>query len=138
VSSVNPTKTWAPWRPVRPKKIEPKAPSLGAKPIREYSRNCVSRNTSPSAIVRTSPACRPARLSFLIDWSAQWIVNDDVTRIAVFTPATKTGRWNGGSGHGEPATTRTKKYAVKNEPKTMTSDAMKRNIPSTRGSTREL
>ena len=38
MSSVSPTKTWAPWRPVRPKKIEPKAPSLGAKPIREYSR----------------------------------------------------------------------------------------------------
>ncbi len=37
-----------------------------------------------------------------------------------------------------PLTTRTKKYAVKNAPKSMTSDAMKRNIPSTRESTREL
>ena len=86
----------------------------------------------------TSPACRPARLPRLIDWSAQCIVKLEVTRIAVFTPATKTGSWNGGGGHGEPLTTRTKKYAVKNEPKSMISDAMKRNIPSTRASTREL
>ena len=35
-------------------------------------------------------------------------------------------------------TTRTKKYAVKNEPKSMISDAMKSSIPSVRASTREL
>jgi hypothetical protein len=56
----------------------------------------------------------------------------------VFTKATKTGRWNGGVGHGVPFTTRTKKYAVKNEPKSMISEAMKRNIPSTPGVIREL
>ena len=52
--------------------------------------------------------------------------------------ATKTGRWYGGVGHGIPLTTRTKKYAVKNEPKSMISDAMKRYIPSTSGLIREL
>jgi hypothetical protein len=34
-------------------------------------------------------------------------------------------------------TTRTKKYAVKNEPKSMISDPMKRNIPSIAGVTRD-
>ena len=60
--------------------------------------------------------------------------------MAVFTPATKTGRWYGGSGHGSASglTTRTKKYAVKNEPKSIASDAMKRNMPSIGASTREL
>ena len=42
--------------------------------------------------VSTRPAFRPARLPRLIDWSAQCIVKLDVSRIAVFTPATKTGR----------------------------------------------
>jgi hypothetical protein len=56
----------------------------------------------------------------------------------VLIPATKTGRWRPGVGQGVPAATRTKKYAVKNEPKSMISDAMKRNIPSVRASTREL
>jgi NAD(P)-dependent dehydrogenase (short-subunit alcohol dehydrogenase family) len=41
-------------------------------------------------------------------------------------------------GHGVWFTTRTKKYALKNEPKSMISDAMKRNIPRTAGVTREL
>ena len=36
----------------------------------------------------------PARLSRLIDWSAQWTVNDEVTRMQVFTPATNTGKWS--------------------------------------------
>ena len=60
--------------------------------------------------------------------------------MAVFTPATKTGRWNGGSGQARASglTTRTKKYAVKNAPKSIASDAMKRNMPSTVASTREL
>ena len=34
-------------------------------------------------------------------------------------------------------TTRTKKYAVKNEPKSMISEPMKRNIPSMPGVTRD-
>ena len=51
--------------------------------------------------------------------------------------ATKTGRWYGGVGHGIPLTTRTKKYAVKNEPKSMISDAMKRNMPSIAGRMRD-
>jgi hypothetical protein len=74
----------------------------------------------------------------LTDCSAQCIVKLDVTRIAVLTPATKTGSSNGGCGHGIPCTTRTKKYAVKNAPKSMISDAMKRSIPSTDELMREL
>jgi hypothetical protein len=35
-------------------------------------------------------------------------------------------------------TTRTKKYAVKKAPKSIASEAMKRNIPSVAGSSREL
>jgi hypothetical protein len=77
----------------------------------------------------------------LIDCSAQCIVKLDVTRIAVFTPATKTGKWYGSGGQWSGAlglTTRTKKYAAKNEPKSMISDPMKSSIPSVRASTREL
>jgi hypothetical protein len=62
----------------------------------------------------------------------------EVTSIAVFTPATNFGSSNGGSGHSAFPLTRTKKYAVKNEPKSMISDAMKSSIPRTAGSTREL
>ena len=53
-------------------------------------------------------------------------------------PATNTGSSNGGVGQGMPFTTRTKKYAVKNAPKSMISDAMKSSIPSTDELTREL
>ena len=56
----------------------------------------------------------------------------------MLTAATKMGRWYGGVGHGTPLTTRTKKYAAKNEPKSMISDPMKRYIPSTSGFIREL
>jgi hypothetical protein len=69
------------------------------------------------------------------------MVKLDVTRMAVFTPATKTGKWYGSGGHSEGAlgfTTRTKKYALKNDPKSIASEAMKRSIPSTRASMREL
>ncbi len=38
------------------------------------------------------PAFRPKRLPFLIDVCAQWIVNEEETRIAVFMPATPTGQ----------------------------------------------
>jgi hypothetical protein len=65
----------------------------------------------------------------------------EVTRIAVLTPATNTGKWYGSGGHSAGAlglTTLTKKYAAKNEPKSMISDPMKRSIPSVRASTREL
>jgi hypothetical protein len=56
-------------------------------------------------------------------------------------PATKTGNSNGSGGHVSGAsglTTRTKKYAVKNEPKSIASEAMKRNIPRVAASRREL
>ena len=111
------------------------------KPTCAYSTICVSRNALPSRIVSTSPALSPFRSPRLIDCVAQWIVKLDVTRIAVFTVATKTGNSYGGGGHSAGAsglTTRTKKYAVKNAPKSIASEAMKRNIPSVVGSSREL
>ena len=89
----------------------------------------------------TRPALRPFRSPRLIACVAQWIVKLDVTRIAVFTDATKTGNSNGGGGHVAGAsglTTRTKKYAVKKAPNSIASEAMKRNIPSVAGSSREL
>jgi hypothetical protein len=91
------------------------------------------------ASVSTRPACSPAREPRLIDCSAQCIVNDEVMRIAVFTPATKTGRWKPSGGHCVTSglTTRTKKYAVKNAPKSMISDAMKSRIPRMTGLIRE-
>ncbi len=66
------------------------------------------------------------------------MVKLEVTRIAVFTPATKIGSSNCFGGQSIPFTTRTKKYAVKNEPNSITSDAMKSSIPSTEALTREL
>ena len=59
----------------------------------------VDRNVRPSSTVSTRPACRPRRLPFFTDVSAQCIVKLDVIRIRVFTPATNFGRWNGGGGH---------------------------------------
>ncbi len=106
---VSPTKTWAPWRPVRPKKIVPKAWSCGAKPILAYSIACVRRKVRPMRKVRTSPACIPARLPRLIAVSAQWIVKLDVTRMSVLTPATNFGSSNCAGGHGWFPDTRTKK-----------------------------
>ena len=93
---------------------------------------------SPISTVSTSPACIPARLPFLIDVSAQCIVKLEVTRISVLIPATYTGSEYGGVGHGTPFTTRTKKYIAKNEPKTITSEAMNRNMPRTSRLTFEL
>ena len=83
-----PTKTCAPWRPVRQKKIVVNALSPGWKPIRAYSVTCVARNVKPIRNVSTRPARRPARLPRLIEVSAQCIVKLDVTRIAVLIPAT--------------------------------------------------
>jgi hypothetical protein len=65
------------------------------------------------------------------------MVKDDVTRMHVFRNATYTGRWYGGVGHGTPFTTRMKKYAVKNAPNNMISDAMNRNMPRMLGDTRD-
>src|SRR5205814_3408156 len=75
---------------------------------------------------------------FLIGSWAQCVVNDDDHRIAVLTPATATGSSMPGAGHGSPAATRMKKYAVKKAPKTITSEMMKSSIHSSWGSTREL
>src|SRR5664279_3053688 len=109
---VKPTKTCAPWRPVRQKKIVAKDPSLVLKPTRAYSIACVIRNVSPMRKVSSNPARRPQTFPRLIDLSAQCIVKLEVTRMEVFTSATNFGRWNGGVGHGVPCTTRTKKYAA--------------------------
>src|SRR6476620_12234425 len=109
-SKVRPTKTCAPCSPVRLKKTVVKALSRGAKPIRAYSVICVARKVKPIRNVSTSPAHRPARLPRLIEVKAQCIVKLEVTRIAVLTPATKTGRWKPSGGQeGGLLTTRTKK-----------------------------
>src|SRR5439155_8907903 len=118
--------------------IVAKAPSFSAKPTREYSIPWVTRKLRPIRNVSRRPARSPQTLPRFTDWSAQCIVNDDVTRMQVLMKATKIGRWNGGVGHAVPATTRTKKYAVKKDPKSITSVPMNRNIPSTLGDTREL
>src|SRR4051795_8740940 len=97
---VKPTKTCAPWRPLKQKKIVGKAPSLVLKPIREYSSACVMRKLRPMRKVRNNPARRPQTLPRFTDVSAQCIVNDDVTRMHVLMNATYTGRWYGGVGHG--------------------------------------
>src|SRR4051794_4779288 len=96
------------------------------------------RNERPMRNVSVRPARIPQTLPFLIDVVAQCSVALEVMRIDVLIAATKTGRWYGGVGHGVPLTTRTKKYAVKNAPKSMISDAMKRYIPSVSGLIREL
>ena len=73
---------------------------------------CVQRNASPIRNVSTMPARKAFRSPRLIDWSAQCMVKLDVTRMHVFTPATKTGNSYGAGGHSSGAlglTTRTKK-----------------------------
>src|SRR6202161_3824322 len=103
-----------------------------------YSLIWMKRNVQPSRNVVSMPAFRPKRLPRLIDCSAQWIVNDEETRIAVLKPATAIGSFVPGAGHGSPCATRMKKYAVKKAPKTMISEMMKSIIPSSDGLTREL
>src|SRR6185436_4702178 len=87
-----------PCRPVRPKKQDANAAVFGANPIRAYSTSCVIRNVVPSSSVSTSPPRRPARSFRLIDWSAQWIVTLEVTRMHVFTNAMYFGNSYGGGG----------------------------------------
>src|ERR1700722_19214389 len=130
--------TWAPCSPGGEKKIVCCAWSCGAKPMFAYSLIWMNRKVQPSRNVVSMPAFRPKRLPRLIDCSAQWIVNDEDTRIAVLTPATSTGSVVPGAGHGSPCAMRMKKYAVKKAPKTITSEMMKRSIPSSCGSAREL
>ena len=89
------------------------------------------------------PAQSPARWLRLIDCVAQCIVKLEVTRMHVLTSARNHGRsycrcvpgMYGGHGPGWlcALTTRQKKYTVKNEPKSMISDPMKRKIPTTGG-----
>ncbi len=55
------------------------------------------------------PAFSPKRLPFLIEVCAQCIVNDEDTRISVFTNATSTGSLVPGAGHGSPWAMRMKK-----------------------------
>ena len=84
---------------MRQKKIVVKALSCGANPTRPYSIICVKRNVKPIRNVSTRPACMPARFPRRIDWSAQCTVKLDVTRIAVFTPATNLGSSKPCGGH---------------------------------------
>src|SRR5947209_8104936 len=102
-----------------------------------YSLIWMNRKASPRQKVATIPALRPKRFPFRTDTSAQCKVRDEDSRIAVFTPATASGTDVPGAGHGSGFTTRMKKYAVKNAPKIMISDMMKRSIPSVGASTRE-
>src|SRR5262245_53615272 len=96
------------------------------------------RNERPMRNVRARPARIPQTFPFLIATVAQCIVALEVLRNAVLIAAPNTRSSYGSVGHGVPLTTRTKKYAVKNEPKSMISDAMKRYIPSVSGFIREL
>src|SRR4029453_19572071 len=124
-SSDRATKTCAPWRPVSPKKTEANAPALVLNPTWRYSTNWVRRKARPIMKVSVIPARNAGRLPRLIDCKAQCIVKLEVTRIAVLTPATKTGNSYGAGGQGLGAsglTTRTKKETGKNEPKTVVSD----------------
>src|SRR5690348_5607652 len=102
-----------------------------------YSLIWTVRNVRPSRKVDSIPALRPKRLPFLTDVSAQWIVSDDDSRIAVLIPATASGSSDPCAGHGLWVTIRMKKYAVKKAPKIITSDMMKSSIPSVGASTRE-
>ena len=52
--------------------------------------------------------------------------------------ATATGNSNGSGGQGSFCTTRTKKYAVKNDPNSIASEMMKSSTPSSWASMREL
>src|SRR3954454_23817976 len=89
--------------------------------------------------VERIPAFSAKRLFVFTPCSAQGSVNDDDTRMHVFTNATATGSlWPSTGDHWSPFTTRMKKYAVKKAPKTITSEMMKSSIPSSCGSTREL
>src|SRR3954454_629633 len=139
-SRIRPIVTCAPCRPVRLKKTVACALSCGAKPMWTYSLIWMNRNVRPSRNVAVMPACMPKRLPFLIDVCAQCSVSEDDTRIAVLTPATATGSSLPSIGkHVWPsATILMKKYAVKKAPKTITSEMMNNNIPSSAGSTREL
>src|SRR3954453_9499464 len=106
-----------------------------AQPRWKYSLIWTVREVSPSRKDVRRPAFIARLLLFLIPSSAQCIGNDDETRIHVLTPATSTGIVCPAAGQVSPCTTRMKKYAVKNAPKSMTSLMMKRYIPSVWGST---
>src|SRR5262249_41709058 len=100
--------TCAPWRPVRPKKIDAEALDFGVTPRWMYSLIWTNRNVAPSAIVETIPARIPSWLPRLADMSVQCIVIDEDSRIAAFVAATPTGSLSTG-GQGLFATTRMKK-----------------------------
>jgi hypothetical protein len=74
-----------------------------------YSFIWMNRKVAPSRNVVTSPIWRPRRLPARIDSRAQCIVKLELTRIAVFTPATATGSSNSGGGHGPSLTTTRRK-----------------------------
>ena len=91
----------------------------------------------PSSSVVVSPAFIAKRLPAFAPTSAQCIVSDDDTSTHVLMPAMRTGSSVLFAGHGSWFTTRKKKYAVKNAPKSITSEMMKRYIPSIWASTRD-
>src|SRR5213595_2721844 len=99
----------------------------------------MKRKVKPRSQVAARPMIIARRFPRRIDSSAQWTVKLDEMRIAVLTPATPTGRRRPLGGHGpEFATTLMKKEEAKNAPKSITSETMKRRIPSVWRSIREL
>ena len=74
-----------------------------------YSLIWMNRNVAPSRNVVRMPAFSPKRLPFLTDSSAQCIVSDEDSRIAVLTPAISFGSSVPAAGHSSPCTTRMKK-----------------------------
>ena len=102
-----------------------------------YSLIWTIRNVIPSSSVVSRPARSANRFSAFAPCSAQCIVSDDEMSTAVLTPAIRTGRPVPAAGQSSFATTRKKKYAVKNAPKSITSEMMKSSIPSIDASTRD-
>ena len=83
--------TCIPCRPVSAKNVVGKAPSEGTKPSAWYSRICRPRKVRPITSVRPRPRIRPSRRPRDADTSAQCMVNDEATRMAVLMPVVALG-----------------------------------------------
>ena len=94
-------------------------------------------NVTPIMIVSVRPRMRPLRLPCFMQCSAHHTVKLDITRMKVLTPVMTLGSSNGLpseaiGGQLLPNTpNRIRKYAVKNDAKSMTSEPMKMVMPST-------
>jgi len=70
---------------------------------------CTNRKVAPRSVVSRMPALKPFRSSFLIETRAQCRVSEELSRMAVLTPAMATGSSVPAAGHSAPCTTRMKK-----------------------------